>query len=349
MSGAARREEEPGRPGGRVTLRDVAREAGVSIKTVSRVVNGEREVNPETAARVSEVLSRLRYRPNELARSLKGRRSRTIGLMIADISNPFYSGCAKAVEEVARERGYAVILCASAEDAQTEREYVDLLIQRRVEGLLLVPAADGHEYLRQEQTAGLAVVALDRPIAGLPTDAVIVQNRAGTRRAVQHLIEHGHRRIAFVGAGRELYTTRKRLEGYREALREAGLEELVRLEAPDAPSAAGRMRELLALNTPPTAVFAANNLITLGALQALEQAGARVPEDVALVGFDDFALAAVLRPRLTLVRQPADELGRRAARLLIDRLENKLPPTPRRTVLPTELIIRESCGCQPNP
>ena len=337
----------PGRSAGRPTLRDVAREAEVSIKTVSRVVNGEPAVSPATEARVREVVTRMGYRPNQLARSLQGRRSRTIGLMIADVSNPFYAGCVKAVEETARERGYAVMLCASDEDAAIEREYVGLLTQRRVDGLLLVPAADGHEYLEEEQAAGLPIVALDRPVDGISTDSVLVQNRTGTLKAVEHLIQvHGHRLIAFIGGGEHLYTTRKRLQGYREALEAAGLEELCRVGAVDIASAARATRELMELPKLPTAIFAVNNLITVGVLQALERAGMRVPEDVALIGFDDFELAAVLHPRLTLVRQPAMELGRQAAMLLFDRLEGRQPQKPRRLVLETELIVRESCGCK---
>jgi LacI family transcriptional regulator len=332
---------------GRPTLHDVAREARVSIKTVSRVVNGELTVSAETAARVREAIDRLGYRPNQLARSLQGRRSRTIGLMIADISNPFYAGCVKAVEEMARERGYAVILCASDEDAVIEREYVGLLTQRRIDGLLLVPAADGHQYLKEEQAAGLPIVTLDRPADGVLTDTVVVQNRVGTLKAIEHLIQvHGHRRIAFVGAGEHLYTTRMRLQGYREALEVAGLEELCTNGAPNIASAARATRELIESPEPPTAIFAVNNLITVGVLQALEQAGLRVPEDIALTGFDDFELAAVLHPRLTLVRQPAAELGRRAVGLLFDRLEGRQPLEPRRIVLETELIVRESCGCK---
>lgn len=330
---------------GRPTLRDVAREARVSIKTVSRVVNGEPGVSPATASRVAEVVGKLGYRPNELARSLQGRRSRTIGLVIADVSNPFYAACVKAVEETARRHDYMVILCASDEDAETERAYIRLLVQRRVDGLLLVPAADGQEYLKQERAAGLPIVALDRPAEGVSTDTVVVQNRTGTRDAIKHLIGHGHRRIALVGDDERLYTTRMRLEGYREALLEAGLEEISRVGARDAASAAEASRELLRLPEPPTAIFAMNNLITVGVLQALDQAGASVPQDMAFIGFDDFELAAVLRPRLTLVRQPAAELGRQAAELVLGRLEAKRRTKPRRVVLQTQLIVRESCGC----
>ncbi|MGF1473845.1 MAG: LacI family DNA-binding transcriptional regulator [Rubrobacteraceae bacterium] len=338
----------PGRSTGRPTLRDVAQEAGVSSKTVSRVVNGEPGVKPAKEVRVVEAIAKLGYRPNELARSLQGQPSRTIGLIIADISNPFYAGCAKAVEETARERGYAVILCASDEDVENERSYVGLLTQRRVDGLLLVPASDGNEYLKEEQAAGLLMVALDRPAEGILTDTVIVQNRAGTREAIRHLIEHGHERIAFIGDEERLYTTRLRLKGYREALEEVSLEEISRVGAHDIASAANTTRELLELSDSPTAIFAMNNLITVGVLQALDRAALQVPEEMALIGFDDFELATVLHPRLTLVRQPAADLGRTATELLFDQLEARHTGKPRRVVLETELIVRESCGCKPD-
>lgn len=330
----------------RPTLRDVAREAGVSIKTVSRVVNEEPTVSAATVARVVSTIARLGYRPNELARSLQGRKTRTIGLIIADISNPFYAGCVKAIEETARRQGYAVILCASDEDAETERAYVELLTQRRVDGLLLVPAADGHEYLKKEQEAGLPIVALDRPAGGLSTDVVVVQNRLGAREATRHLIQHGHRRIACIGVGEHLYTAGMRLRGYREALQEAELEEISNVEAHDIASAESAMKELLSISDRPTAVFTMNNLITVGVLQALDQAGLNVPQDMAIIGFDDFELAAVLHPRLTLVRQPAAELGERATELLLNQLAGHWPTEPQRIVLNTELMVRESCGCE---
>ncbi len=328
-----------------VTLHDVARDAGVSIKTVSRVINGEPYVSPSTRARVHEAIERLGYRPNEVARSLKGKRSKMIGLMIADISNPFYAVIAKAVEEEARARGYSVVLCASGEDVEVEREYVELLFRKRLDGLLLVPAANGHEYLLREIAAGLHVVALDRPIDDPEVDAVLVENQEGAYRATLHLVEHGHKRIGFIGAGKQLYTLQERLAGYQKALEEHGLQSLVRLDAPDPPSAADAMRELLDSPDRPTAVFCMNNLITIGVLEALEERGLRVPDDMATVGFDDFDLAGLLRPRLTLVRQPVDELGRQGARLLFERLEGLYTAAARRIVLPTKLMVRESCGC----
>ncbi len=332
------------RPKSRVTLRDVAREAEVSIKTVSRVVNGESVVSPATAERVAEVAERLGYRPNELARSLKGKASRTIGLIIADISNPFFADVCRAVERVARRRGYSVVLCASAEDVAAEREYVGVLTSRRVDGLLLVPAPDGQGYLEEEQEAGLPIVALDRPAEGVATDLVMVDNRAAARGATEHLIERRHTRIAFVGDAEGIYTARERLNGYKEALKAHDLEPVYKLGAGSVASAQEAAADLLSLPERPTAFFAGNSLMTAGVLRAIEVSGLRVPEDVAFVGFDDFELLSVLRPNLTLVRQPAGDLGRRAAELLFDRIDGRGPPEFRRLVLPTELVVRGSSG-----
>ena len=335
--------------GRRVTLRDVAVEAGVSIKTASRVVNGEPTVNAVMATRVTEAVERLDYRPNELARGLKGRRSRTIGLVVADVSNPFMAICAQAIEAVARERGHAMILCDSHANPGTEGDYVALLTQRQVDGLLLVPARGRNPRLETERRAGLPVVAFDRPAEGVQTDTVLVENRAGAREATEHLIHHGHERIAFIGDIHHFYTARKRLEGYKEALDAANLKPLHDLDAHSIELGEQATKGFLSEPDPPTALFAANILTTLGALRAVEDLGLRIPEDVALIGFDDFELAHVLRPRFTLVRQPAAELGRRAAGMLFDRLDGQTHPDPRRLVLPTELVVRESCGCPAKP
>jgi LacI family transcriptional regulator len=333
--------------GRRTTLRDVAREAGVSIKTVSRVVNKEPLVNEATAARVAAVITRLGYRPNELARSLKGQRSHTIGLVIDDVSNPFMATCAQAIEAVAREHDHALVLCDSHADLREESDYVGLLTQRRVDGLLIVPARGHDSHLQAEQESGLPVVAFDRPAEGVRADTVLVENREGTREATEHLIDHGHERIAFVGDVRHFYTASKRLEGYKEALEAARLQPLHALDAHTIGQGEEATKGFLDAPDPPTALFAANILTALGALRAIEDLGLRIPEDVAVIGFDDFELAHVLRPRFTLVRQPAAELGRRAAQLLFDRLDSDGRPEPRRLVLPTELVVRESCGCPP--
>lgn len=326
-----------------VTLQDVAREAGVSIKTVSRVINRENLVKPETTAKVLEVAERLGYRPNELARGLKGRRSHTIGLIITDLSNPFFADCCKTIEHVARKRGYSVFLCASGEDVKVEQEYVQLLVGRRIDGLLLVPAPGAHKYLMQEHLFGVPVVALDRPVKGANAE-IIVTNRAGAYEATRHLLEHGHSRIAFIGDDRRIYTARKRLEGYRHALIESHLPSNFRMEAGTIHAAEEAVRSLISSSEPPTALVGGNSLITAGIFHVLGCLDLTVPDDMAVIGFDDFDLLSVLQSQLTCVRQPTHRLGQRAIEMLVAQLDDH-SPIPRRVVLPTSLTIRESCGC----
>lgn len=322
----------------------------MSIKTVSRVTNGEPVVESATRTRVQEAIDRLGYRPNELARGLKGSHTRTIGLVIADISNPFFADLCKEVEEVARGRGYSVILCASSEDTDSERQYIELLLQRRVDGLLLVPAPGTGNYLRREREAGLPVVALDRPVEGVETDVVLAQSRRGAYLATEHLVSHGHRNVAFIGDDERIYTARQRLLGYKEAMVESGLEPLYRLGAGDIESADRAVHELLAEKSPPTAIFAGNSLITAGVLRALRpqsrQDTSGKKGKIAVVGFDDTELLSALRPELTKVRQPTRELGRRAAELLFERIDAGENPDPERVELPTQLVINRSCGCE---
>lgn len=326
-----------------VTIRDVAGEAGVSIKTVSRVLNDEPTVAPQTAARVVEAATRLGYKPNELARGLKARQTRTVGLIIADVSNPFFADCCKAIEQTLAERGYALILCASGEDPDSERDYVDLLSRRRIDGLLIAPAPGGGEHLHREVSAGLPVVAFDRPAEGVRTDSIVVSNRDGAERAARHLISHGHERIAFIGDDERIYTAKKRLEGYRRAMREAGLQSAYHMKSGTIPAAREAAERLVRGPGGATAFLGGNSLITAGILHALQNA--RIPGEVAVVGFDDFQLVSALRPNLTVVRQPTEILGQTAARMLLQRLDGSASASPRREVLDTELIIRGSCGC----
>ena len=327
----------------RVTIRDVAGEAGVSIKTVSRVLNGEPAVAPQTAAKVAEAASRLGYKPNELARGLKARQTRTIGLIIADVSNPFFADCCKAIEQTLAQRGYALILCASGENPDSERAYVDLLSRRRIDGLLIAPAPGGGEHLRREVSAGLPVVAFDRPAEGVQTDAIVVSNHDGAERATRHLISHGHERIAFIGDDEGIYTAKKRLEGYHRAMLEAGLRPAYHMQSGTIPAAREAAAHSMQNPGGATAFLGGNSLITAGILHALQND--RIPEEVAVVGFDDFQLVSALRPNLTVVRQPTEVMGQTAARMLLQRLDGSSETSPRREVLDTELIIRGSCGC----
>jgi LacI family transcriptional regulator len=322
-------------------MRDVAREAGVSLKTVSRVVNGEATVSAANAARVNEAIAQLGFRRNDLARNLRrGRSTAAIGLVIEDLANPFYSALAGAVEKVARRHGCMVVIASSDEDPEREREHVEELCARRVDGLVIVPAATDHRYLRPELGAGIQAVFVDRPAGRIEADAVLLDDAGGARQGVEHLLAGGHRRIGFVGDPTSILTAAERLRGYREALEAHGLEvdpRLIRLGSHDAEHAEGAAGELLALQDPPTAFFTTNNRNTFGVLWALRRRGLRR----ALVGFDDFELAGLLDPAVTVVAYDTAELGRRAADLLFARLDGDRSPA-QRLIVETRLVPRGS-------
>jgi LacI family transcriptional regulator len=323
-------------------MRDVAGTAGVSLKTVSRVVNGEEGVRPDTAARVEAAIVRLGFARNELARSLRRGSADALGLVIEDVANPFYSSIARAVEDAAHDRGHILVTASCEEDPDRERQLVLRLLRRSVDALLIVPAGDDHRYLLPELGAGTPIVFLDRPPRGVEADTVLLDNVGGARAAVAHLVEHGHTRIAFVGDEPRLFTADERLRGYRAALADAGLEapdELVRTGSHDAQAAEAAVRELMTLapERRPTAIFTANNRNTIGALRALRDTGPAV----AVVGFDDFELADMLARPVSVVRDAPEEMGRIAAELAYGRLggDDGLPH--RRTVA-CELVARGS-------
>ncbi|MGH9107464.1 MAG: LacI family DNA-binding transcriptional regulator [Acidimicrobiales bacterium] len=325
----------------RPTMMDVARAAKVSLKTVSRVVNAEQAVSAATALAVQKAIQELGYRRNEHARALRQHRvSRMLGLVTKDVSNPFYSAIARGVEEEVRDRALLVVAGSSDEDAERERELLEVLCERRVGGLLVVPTGSDYSFLSSELAVGTPVVFIDRPPHNLPADTILLDNLGGARAAVSHLLAHGHRRIALVGDLPWVFTTAERVRGYRAALAGAGLqadEGLVRVGCHDSASAGAAARELLSLREPPTAVFACNNRITFGVLGAF--AGLARPP--ALVGFDDFELAPLLSPAVSVIAYDPTELGRRAARLVCERLDGAGGP-PRQIVMPTELVARGS-------
>ena len=343
MSSQVERGPERGM-GNRPTMVDVARVAGVSLKTVSRVVNHEPGVRPETEGRVRDAVEALGYRANDIARNLRrGSPSATVGLVIEDVRNPFYSGIARAVEQVARRHGYLVIIANSDEDPSSERTAVGTLLGRRVGGLLIVPAGRDHAYLTHEVHLGTPVVFMDRPADSIDADEVLLDNVGGAARATEHLLRHAHRRIGVVGDPPSVPTIAERVAGYQDTLERAGIavdESLIRVGAHDVRDAEAATRELLALDDPPTAIFATNNRACIGALRALR--AARIPR--ALVGFDDFELADLLG--VTVVRHDPGEMGRIAAELLFARLNGDERPA-QRVVLPTELVARGSGEVRP--
>lgn len=320
-------------------MSDVAARAGVSLKTVSRVVNDAPHVQPELAERVLAAVAELGFRRNHLASSLRsGQATATIGLLIEEIANPFYATIAAAADEIARQRDTMLIIASSEEDPAREQQLLREMCARRVDGLLVVPAGHDHSFLRAEVELGIPAVFLDRPAGNLLADTVLLDNRGGARAGVHRLVEAGHRRIAVLLDSIGVYTMRERLEGAQDALVEAGVpydNRLVRDGVRD-PAAAGRVvAELLDQPDPPTAFFSLNNRITLGAIEELHRRGS----DAALLGFDDFDLARLMPYPLTVIAYDTRELARTATELLFGRIDGDRS-WPRTVVLPTELVPR---------
>ena len=313
--------------------------------TVSRVINDSGYVSPETRAKVDRAIAELDYMPNVLARQLRSKRTKTIALVMTDISNPFFTSIARGVEDTARTQGYAVMFCNTYESECEEIGYVRLLIQRRVDGVLLVPAAGSTGSLALLREHGLPVVILDRHLRAEQVDEVRTDSEAGAHVAVRHLIDLGHRRIAVLTGPKAVSTSADRVAGYRRALADEGIEpdrELVVFGEYNEPSGYEMARQILAIRPRPTAVFAGNNFIAFGAIRALREEGTRIPEDMSIVVFDDLPPGWVLDPFLTVVCQPAYEIGKQAAGLMLDRLRGDAAADPRTIVLPSELITRRS-------
>ncbi|MGE0241132.1 MAG: LacI family DNA-binding transcriptional regulator [Parvibaculaceae bacterium] len=330
-----------------VTLRDVAQRAGVSAMTVSRVVNGSDGVDAETQRRVEEAILALDYIPNRLARSLVSQQTRTIGLIVPDVVNPFFAPVVRGAETTARKAGYRVLLCNSEGDLRLEREYIEDLVAHRVEGLLLAPASDRSRVALLPLLKGrFPLVLLDRSLPDTDCDHVISDSVAGARRLVEHLIAVGHRRIAHFTESDDVSTGRDRLDGYRQALAAAHIpvsEDLIFRTTTDRIGGYRAAQLMLHLDPLPTAIFTVNNMTALGAMQALRERGLKVPEDIGLVCFDDVEHLAILSPFLTVVDQPGETFGSLGAQLLFERISGKAGNRSRRIVLQADLIVRQSC------
>jgi DNA-binding LacI/PurR family transcriptional regulator len=381
-------------------MRDVARVAGVSLMTVSRVVNRVPGVQRETAARVEHAIRQLGYQRNDAARQLRrhSEPTQTIGLLVDDIANPFFAVLARAVEDAARLHSCVVLIGSSNDSLAREREVISAFCARRVDGVILVPTAGSHRFLRAQQELGVKVVCVDRPAANLEVDTVLVDNRHGAYAAVRHLIGHGHRRIGYLGDREDIWAVRERYAGFIEALAEEGLAPdpaIVRHGLRGRAEAAGATAALMRQPEPPTAIFASNDLVTMGVIDGLQDTGGHTPPGdasgssargrgdgslspaqrrgdgsasparrrgdgsasparrrgdglpgVALVGFDDFALADKLTPPVTVVAQDPAAIGATAAQLLFARINGDTSP-PRGVVLLTRLIPRGSGEIKP--
>jgi LacI family transcriptional regulator len=332
----------------RATLVDVARAAGVGPMTVSRTINGHPYVTEKTARRVRAAIRKLDYRPNHAARMLTGQLSRSIGLIVPDIADTFFSVVSHAVQDTARANGYLVWLAASDDDPAIEAAQVEMMAHHPVDGILLVPTDSRSSYLKIVAAGNTPVVTIDRPMEVATTDSVGVENRKGARMAVEHLIEHGYKKIICIIANAHLLTIKERIVGYKESMREAKLACPRELRLPNETSAKPALSKLFASGNRPDALFTGNNASTIWVIKALRNLNIEIGKDVALVGFDDVDFFTLLTPPVTAVRQPAAELGNVATRLLLQRINDDLTTSSVRAVLPVTLTIRESCGCKRN-
>lgn len=331
------------------TIKDVAADAGVGIKTVSRVLNDEPNVRPEMRARVLESATRLNYRRNTFASSIRrlGQKTASIGLVVEDLANPFASMLTRVIQDYALERQHLVLVGSSDGLIEREREIVGEFCSRRVDGLIVVPSGSDQSYLEAERGRGTPVVFVDRPGRRLKADTVVSDNAHGVVEAVGHLAAHGHSRIAYLGDRKSIYTAAQRFDGYRMAMAETadGIDDsYVRTGLRDSESAHRAALEVLGAKTPPTALICGNNLATAGAVHAMQRLGVR--EEVAVIGFDDLELADLLRPALTVIAQDIAALGRAAAELLFERLEEP-EAAARRVTVPVRLIARGSGEIRP--
>jgi LacI family transcriptional regulator len=330
-------------------MSDVAKLAGVSTMTVSRVLNQSANVTEGLRTRVFAAVEKLRYQPNELAKSLREQRSRQIGVLVPYLYDPFFATCAHVISTVAKQHSYSVVLSTSNEDPQTEYEEASRMLRRNVEGLIIIPSHSrtGSSLLLAHEFDRMPIVTLDRPIQGSRFDSLLVENEQGARAGTEHLIALGHKRIAYVGLSSDLYTMHMRHRGYETAMEVAGLkpDDVFCTSSLEDTSAA--IHKLMRGRSKPTALFCANNLVTRHVLHSLQALGIYPPDGIALVGFDDFETADLMRPGITVVRQPTELLGRTAAEILFRRLdETRRPRAGNPTVLKVELLVRGSCGAR---
>jgi LacI family transcriptional regulator len=331
-------------------MRDVASAAGVSLKTVSRVVNGETTVSPDLAGRVHEAIELLQYRPDISASTLRrsDRRTETIALLLEDVGNPFSAALHRAVEDEARQYGVHVLTASLDEDPQRERDLARAFAMRRVDGLIIAPVSDDQSHLGSEIEAGTPVVFVDRPGHGISADTVLATNVTGAAEAVRHLIAHGHRAIAYLGDYYQIPTARHRHEGYLTALRDAGIAAdpgLIIHDLHTAPAAESAVMSLFRRPQPPTALFTSQNLVTIGTVRTLRRLG--LHHRIAVVGFDDFPLADLLEPAVTVVAQDPAMMGRTAAQALFRRIGGDASP-PEEFWIPTSFIRRGSGELRPS-
>ncbi|HHW10454.1 MAG TPA: LacI family transcriptional regulator [Firmicutes bacterium] len=338
-----------------VTVREVAERAGVAPVTVSRVINGSSKVRPDTKRRVEQAIKELGFVPNLAARTLRSGTSGSVAVLVTDVTNPFFTTVVRGVEDIAHQRKLRVILCNTDENTAKEQDYLVTLLQQRIDGIILVSADSSGKHLIHvfdglNPALVPPIVAVDRRLeGGLAKDTVVSNNRLGSKELTEHLLGHGHTRIALLLGLSKVSVAAERLAGYEEALRQQGLpiDDQLICHVP-LTMAGGRaaVQTLLSLGAPPTAIYATNNFLAAGAMSALRERGIKVPEQMALVSFDDIEMAAAIDPFLTVMAQDAYNMGVTAMEMLHERLCDRGPATERQVVFQPRLIIRRSCGCR---
>ncbi len=328
------------------TIIDLAAKAGVAPITVSRVINNSGYVREDVRKRVQQAIEELDYVPNALARGLRSKRTYTLSLVLTDITNPFFTTMARGVEDAASANGYMLLVCNTDEREDKERVYLQLLLQKRADGILLVPSRKlsvNADLFRNRHTP---VVILDRRVEGISADVVRGDSVQGAYQLGVLLASLGHKRIAMITGPSGVSSSEDRETGFRKAMREAGIESTLLVYNGYFVQESGMemTNKALQASPPPTAIFAANNFIAIGALKTLQAKGLRVPEDIAMVAFDDLPESMVTFPFLTVAAQPAYDIGVQGVRLLLERLESEAPTLFREVVLPNELIVRKSSG-----
>ncbi len=318
--------------------------------SVSRVVNGTRRVSPSVAEKVRTAILKIGYVPNEAARILKGNRSSVLGLIVPDLADPFFAELSNAVQQTAWNAGYLTLMAASGHREDLEISETELMVQRRVAGLIAVAIGSDNGHFAAAKRAGVPVIAIDRPMKQFKTDTLTINNYESACHATEHLLQHGHRNVLCIADDERVHTKLQRVAGYTRAVRNAGLKPRTCLVGPNTGSVRGYFDQLLTQKDPPTALFAASNLVAIEVLRELQRRALRIPSQMALVCFDDFSAATLVKPMITVVQQPVSDIGHQAATMLLDRLKEPQHDQNARSehvILSTRLLIRGSCGCHP--
>lgn len=328
----------------KATIYDVAKEAGVSIATVSKVINGKGKISEETRGSVLAIMDRMDYQPSVIASALTGKKTFTLGLLVPDISNPFFAEIARAIEDQSQRYGYSVVMCSTDNKDDKVERYIALLLQKSVDGIIIATGIDKINILEQLLSKRIPVVLLAREMPLVAVNTVVVDDYVGGSMAANHLLELGHKRMAVLGESAKVVSSRERIRGFRQTMEDEQIpfrEEW--LKYCDYRIEDGKLKalELLQTEDRPTAIFACNDMLAVGALQAAKEAGVKVPEELSIVSFDNTILATVTDPQLTTIAQPMDYMGKAVVDLIVDELKGS-KSIKQRTVLRPELLIRES-------